>query len=163
MVKLFGAVLAAALPGAIAMYGESAMYEGVVYREFVSPSACSTPGCNYDCAVGYTASQQGSNLTLTSTYSGDDCICDVGTGTVSGDSATGSFASGAVLFTAEIDGHDIIVTATGYGVDCRGIYDIASGTMLGIDGSHADVAGAASVVAGALALTAAVVAYVVDA
>jgi hypothetical protein len=152
MVKFFGVALVAAVPSSVFAS------VGVISLESVSPNVCSTPGCNFDCAGGYDVTQIGDDLALASTYSGTECSCYEGVGTVSSGVASGSFptgSSGTIPFTAQVEDNKIVVLTTVSGTPCTGTYSIQSGTVLGAGTGSG--AGAASVAVGALAFAAAVV------
>ncbi len=161
MVKLFGVALMAAVPSSVFAYGVN--LTGVISLDSVRPHNMCGYGCDFDCAAGYEAKQIGDNLTLASTYTGTECRCYAGTGTVSWlGVVTGSFPTddfgGEILFTAHAtyvdytNGSKIAVMTTMNGESCSGTYSVLSGTVLGVSG-----AGAASVAVGALAFAAAVV------
>ena len=109
---------------------------GTVSLVSTSPSYCAdSSDCSYNCAQGYFISEVTAtgSITLTSTYSSDDCACYTGTGTVSGTTFSGSFGGGAASSSGSGSGHSIAVCTTVEAIRCTGTYTVESDTVFDIN------------------------------
>lgn len=100
-------------------------------RSSVSPSQCVVPtSCTYKCSSGYTLSSTFNTPSLTSTYTGNDCNCFVGTITNTGNNGntlSGTFTDGSTFSGSINPSNQISITATTQGYTCVGVYQITSG------------------------------------
>ncbi|KAK9868011.1 hypothetical protein WJX84_004571 [Apatococcus fuscideae] len=109
-----------------------------VALQSVTPTACSQ-NANYDCAAGYIITATGTTATLVSTTNGN---CDQGTATISGTSASGTFPSNNIAFSASAasDNQVTVAVGDGSGGTCTGTYKVTSGgPFLGISAQSQSV------------------------
>ena len=110
---------------------------GAISLVSISPAECFVPtSCNYRCAIGYAVLQNAATATVTSLLAPGDCPCLAGSGTVSGTSGTIEFPDGSVA-KASVSGSSIAISTSESGITCSANYELAAGSVLGVQGTAA--------------------------
>ena len=139
------AVAAMLLPATLATTS-TASFGIVSLSSSASSSNCpQSSTCDYKCAEGFTVTQTGSTLLLSSTYADvAACVCPVGVatlGTKSGNTYTigsktqayGLLGTRSFTISSSQVTSDVTITIAYDAGNCYGTYDIAIGTVLTLD------------------------------